>query len=152
MIRNFNEHWKALEAKTDEDKLLVPKITKSLVVTKWSESMADFLMRVVGSRKIPLSYVIWKNVSPMPVAIPDLAANQPYSEIYGSVEGELIARASHTHPLYREYNAKVYYYLEEATHEKQYAASIKPFQRKKDVRGAWNAIVSQYAGLDKWEA
>ena len=151
MIRNFNEHWKALEAKTDEDKLLVPKITKSLVVTKWSESMADLLMRVVGSRKIPLSYVIRDNVAPMPVEIPDLAYKQPYSEIYGSFEGELIARDSHTHPIYREDNTKVYYYLEKATHNPQYAAYIKPFQRRKYGRGAWNAIVSQYASLDKWE-
>ena len=98
-----------MEAKIDKDKPLVPKITKSLVVTKWLESMAYFLMRVVGLRKIPLLYVIRENVALMPVAIPDLAANKPYSSMYGSVEGELIARASHTHPLYKEDNAKVYY-------------------------------------------
>ena len=121
---------------------MVPKITKSLVVTKWSEYMADFLMHVVGSRTITLSYFIRENVAPMPVGIPDLAANHPYLTMYGSVEGELIARASHTHPLYREDNAKVYYYLEEATRDTQYAASIKPFQRIKDGRGAWNAILS----------
>jgi len=31
-----------------------------------------------------------------------------------------------------------------------YAASIKPFQHAKDGRGAWRAMVSQYAGGDKW--
>ena len=33
-----------------------------------------------------------------------------------------------------------------------YAASIKPFQKVRDGRGAWKALTSQYAGKDKWEA
>jgi hypothetical protein len=32
-----------------------------------------------------------------------------------------------------------------------YADSIKPFQRAKNGRGAWLALTSQYAGVDKWE-
>jgi hypothetical protein len=68
------------------------------------------------------------------------------------VEAELIARSSHQHPLFRGDNANVYHYLEEATRSTSYAASIKPFQRTKDVRGAWMALVSQFAGTDKWEA
>jgi hypothetical protein len=42
--------------------------------------------------------------------------------------------------------------LEEATRTTAYAASIKPFQRRKDGRGAWLALLGQYAGKDKWEA
>ena len=77
--------------------------------------------------------------------------NQPYAEKYGSIEAELIARASHDHALFREDNQEVYYKLEEATRGTTYAASIKPFQQSKDGRGAWLALVSQYAGVDKWE-
>eukprot|EP00957_Ditylum_brightwellii_P083453 6343665-Ditylum_brightwellii.AAC.1 len=33
-----------------------------------------------------------------------------------------------------------------------YAASIKPFQHSKSGRAAWQALVTQYAGQDKWEA
>ena len=51
-----------------------------------------------------------------------------------------VARASHDHPLYKGDNAKVYYYLEEATRSTSYAASIKPYQRGKDGRGAWEAL------------
>ena len=68
------------------------------------------------------------------------------------MEGELIARASHTHALFRDDNSVVYYYLEEATRGTSYAASIKPFQKVKDGRGARKALTSQYAGKDKWEA
>ena len=30
--------------------------------------------------------------------------------------------------------------------------SIKPFQRTKNGRGAFDALVKQYAGVDQWEA
>jgi hypothetical protein len=42
--------------------------------------------------------------------------------------------------------------LEEATRATSYAASIKPFQRTKNGRVAWLALLNQYAGKDKWEA
>jgi hypothetical protein len=69
-----------------------------------------------------------------------------------SVIGELVARASHKHALFRDDKASVYHYLEEATRTTAYAASIKLFQRRKDGRGAWLALHGQYAGKDKWEA
>ena len=64
----------------------------------------------------------------------------------------MIARASHTHAMFRDDNAAVYYALEEATRSTSYAASIKPFQRTKNGRGALQALTNQYAGNDKWEA
>jgi hypothetical protein len=106
---------------------------------------------VVGSRTIPLAYIIRTDIT-VPVDAPALEANQPYSTEHGSVEAELIARASHGHALYRDDNAKIYYFLEEATRTTSYAASIKPFQRTKNGRGAWFALVQQYAGEDKWRA
>ena len=102
-------------------------------------------------RTIPLSYVIRDAVA-VPVVAPLLATDQPHSTEHGSVEAELIARSSHGHALYRDDNSSVYHYLEEATRSTVYAASIKPFQRGKDGRGAWLALVQQYAGQDKWEA
>jgi hypothetical protein len=65
---------------------------------------------------------------------------------------ELVASASHEHALFRDNNASVYQYLEKATRTTAYAASIKPFQRRKDGRGAWLALLGQYAGNDKREA
>ena len=68
------------------------------------------------------------------------------------MEGDLVNRASHNHPLFREDNAEVYYLLEEATRGTSYAASLKPYQRAKDGRGAYFSLRNQYAGRDKWEA
>ena len=46
----------------------------------------------------------------------------------------MIARADHTNGFYRDDNAQVYYKLEEATRGTQYAATIKPFQRRRNGR------------------
>ena len=62
----------------------------------------------------PLVYVIQID-SQVPGNAPPLSVNQPHSTEHGSVEGELVARAAHTHALYREDNSVVYYHLEEAT-------------------------------------
>ena len=70
----------------------------------------------------------------------------------GSIEGDMISRDSHTHGLYRDDNAIVYYKMEEATRGTPFADSIKPFQRRKYVRSALEAMEIQYAGQDKWGA
>ena len=53
--------------------------------------------------------------------------------------------------MYRDDNAQVYYKLEEATRGTQYAATIKPFQKRRNGREAFESIQNQYAGADKWE-
>ena len=151
VVKNFEVQWKALKDRKDGDDPEVPKITKALPIIKWTEAFHDYANRVIGARMIPLSYVIRPEVD-VPVVAPPQAANKPHSEEHGSVEAELVARASHGHELYREDNATVYYSLEEATRGTSYAALIKPFQRTKDGRGAWNALTNQYAGKDKWES
>ena len=62
------------------------------------------------------------------------------------MEGELVARAAHAHALFRDDNSVAYHHLEEASRGTSYAASIKPFQRGKDERGAWKALPSQQMG------
>ena len=152
VMKNFEIQWKALKGrKKDEDDPEVPKITRALPIMKWTESFPVFLGKVIGSRMIPLSYVIRPEVQ-VPAVAPPLANNQPHSTEHGSVEAELIARASHDHPLYRDDNDKLFGLLEEATRSTNFAASIKPFERTKDGRGAWLALIAQYAGQDKWEA
>ena len=150
-MSNFEIQWKALKDRKDENDPDVPTITKALPIIKWTEVFQDFLHRVIGARTIPLAYVI-RTDPHVPGIAPTLAPNQPHSTEHGSVEEELIARASHTHELFRDDNSVVYYHLEKATRGTSYAASIKPFTKAKDGRGAWKALASQYAGKEKWEA
>ena len=149
-LKHFETQWKALVARTDETDPETPKITRNLKVTRWAEAFVDFLHRVNGIRHIPLAYVIRSEVE-VPAAAPALIRNRPYSAQHESIEGELIARALHAHALFRNDNAKVYHFLEEATRATHYSSSLKSFQRSKNGREAYLAIISQHAGADKWE-
>lgn len=146
---HFELQWNALLKREEDDQPDVPKITRNLRVTKWSESFIDFLHRVNGIRHAPLAYVVRPNEAVGPA--PALIHQRPYSADHGSIEGELIARLSHTSPLFRDDNAKVYGFLEEATRGTTYSSSLKSYTRTKNGRGAYLAIISQHAGQDKWQ-
>ena len=151
VMKNFEIQWKALKERKGDESPDVPKISKVLLVIKWTEAFQDFRNRKIGNCNIPLVYIICDEPNPPAAALP-LAVGQPHSIEHGSIESELIARASHTHVLFHDNNSDLYYLLEEATWGTPYAASIKPFQQAKDGRGAWVALTSQYAGKDTWEA
>ena len=124
VMKNFNIQWTALKEKKGDDSPETPKISKALPVIKWNKAFQDFQNRKIGNQNIPLAYIICDVPNP-PAAAPPLALGQPH---YGSVEVELIARASHAHALFCNDNSDLYFLLEEATRRTQYAASIKPFQ------------------------
>ena len=130
-MKNFDIQWQLLKEKKDKLVPDTPKITKVLPIIKWTTVFPEFLTQVIGVRNIPLSYVIREDVQ-VPAPAPTLAAGQPHSIEHGSVIEELVARASHGHPLYRDDNSSVYHYLEEATRSTALAASIKPFSCAKD--------------------
>ena len=118
----------------------IPKISKALPIIKWTEVFQDFLIRVIGVRYIPLSYVIRDQVE-VPADAPPLATDQPYYTEHGSIQRDMIARASHTDGLFGDDNASVYHYIEEATRSTSYTGSIRPFKHTEDGRSAWFAIV-----------
>ena len=128
VMKNFNVQWTTLKEKKGEDSPETPKISKALPVIKWTEVFQDFLNRKIGNRNILLAYIIRDEPNP-PAVAPPLAPGQPHSVEHGYVEAELIARASHTHTLFRNDNSDLYFLLEEATRSTPYAASIKPFQQ-----------------------
>eukprot|EP00957_Ditylum_brightwellii_P043173 3271697-Ditylum_brightwellii.AAC.1 len=72
---------------------------------EWSESFHDFLNRCIGVCMIPLAYAVQQKSVVEPNAASAIAAGQPYSAEHGSVEDEIIARATHEHPLYQQDNA-----------------------------------------------
>ena len=151
IMSRFGEIWKSIKEKRQEDEPSTPTINKSLPVMKWTEAFSDHLHRCIGVRMIPLAYVIREQTA-VPAACPPLEPNQPFSEANGSIEEDLIQRSLHTHGLFKTDNASVYFKLEEATRSTPQADSIAPFQKKKDGRGAFLALLKQYAGEDKWNA
>ena len=97
---------------------------------------------------IPLIYTVREHIVPVDALHP-LTTDMPHSAIHGSAEEDLIARALHDHPLFKDDSAEVYYNLETALRGTTSIASIKPFQRLKDGRGALLGVQSQYAKRDK---
>ena len=75
-----------------------PTINKSLPIMKWTEALRDHLHRCVGSRMIPLAYVIQDDEA-VPGPCPPLKTDQLFSENHGSVEEDLVHCASHGHGL-----------------------------------------------------
>ena len=151
VMSRFKELWNAIKERRKAVEPDTPLISKALPIIRWTEAFQDHLHRCIGVRNIPLAYVTRKEESVAGTA-PALATDQPFSTEHGSLEAELIARASLSDGLFPDDSALVYYKLEEATRGTSYADSIKPFQRKKDGRGANLALINQYAGTDKWEA
>ena len=153
VIKDFQAQWEFMvEKKKKADAMKVPVITQELSIFKWTNSFEDFLHRMIGNNKFPLSYVIRKE-SAVP-AIGVMAHGTPHSAEHETIEEELRVRASHTGSAFTKDNELVYYFLEEATRGTNYNASVKPFgySRKKDGRAAWFALTKQYCGKDKWEA
>ena len=89
----------------------IPFIANNFGIIKWLELFKDHLTRVIGEQNIPLSYLIRKN-DLAAVIVPPLAADKAYSTEHGSVEEELVARATHTDTLYREDNELLYHMLD----------------------------------------
>eukprot|EP00957_Ditylum_brightwellii_P049229 3735494-Ditylum_brightwellii.AAC.1 len=80
---------------------------------QWVDVFDNFLNQKIGVRTTPLSYVTRETelaLRPASVHRDDLT----HGEEFTSIEEELVAQVLHTHPLYCEDNAAVYYCLEEA--------------------------------------
>lgn len=151
IIKNFKELWDVLKAKKSKDQPEVPKLGKGISFVKWIESFKDHTYQCVGARLVPLAAVI-RDVVEVAATCPPLAVGQPYSELYGSVMGDLIHRSSHSRGNFKENNSEVYFKIEEATRNTTYQDSIAPFKKALDGRGAYLALKAQYAGKDKWDA
>ena len=79
-----------------------------------------------------------------------LVANFAYGSS-GLVQDDLIKRSGHDHLLFKTDNKTVYSLIEQAAQNSIYLTKIKPFENRKDGRGAWQAILSSHVGKDQWE-
>ena len=149
-LKSFNMQWMAIQNMKKTDNLTVPKITKNLDVVKWLEAYESYAGQKIGCRDSPIAYVIREKKVPEATP-PTLARDEPHSEKHGSVRGELIARLTHTHGLYREDNAAVFDDIELATRGTKYAASIAKYKMAKDGREAYEALKNQHAGKSMWD-
>ena len=150
-LGNFKEQWEAHETNIEnQDQHKLPVITKYLPIVAWIEAFTNHLVVVCGVRKIPLAHCIRETVVVGNDFSP-LAADQCYSVEHGSLRDEMIARASHTNPMFRVDSATIFDMIEKSTRTTAYAATIAPFRRSKDGVAAFHALVSQHAGVAYWD-
>ena len=64
ILKDFGEQHSALAKLKDGDKPSTPKITKSLTIMKWTEAFTHHLHVQIGTRGIPLSYIIRDDENP----------------------------------------------------------------------------------------
>ena len=150
VLRHFKDEQTSIKSQKDANPTDVPKVSKSVPVLRWLESFETFLGNVIGTRNIPLSYVIRPSAVPEGEA-PPLMEGFPFSELYGSVSEELVHRATYAHPLFREDSKKVLQFLDEALTGTTYSHTISKFRRTNNGREAFLAVKAQHGGMDKWK-
>ena len=114
---------------------------------KTMEAIDEYLRSVLGERKIPLAYVVRKNDS-----IPD----DDDDVIYPTIQDEMIARAPHYTPaannvkipdaIYLVNRGKVWDIISKITREHPCWTYVKPAQKTRDGRMAYNGLYLHYLG------
>ena len=139
---NYWEERTAIVESKKEDQPDVPVVSEELLTIKWIDSFTDHLRRCIGICYVLSVCVVCKRW--MSTLFCHIVSRTKLTALSMDL--------SWMNGLFRQDNAAVYYKIEEAVRGTNYADSIKPFQARKDGRGAFLALVSQYAGKDKWEA
>ena len=146
---NFEIQRKSMVDKSKETKPDITKLSNNSTVAKWDDSIMVYASQVYGARKSTLEYLIRAKIA-VSMPHPGLATGQPHSDEAVSIQGEQALRLSHTHPLYRDDKKSLFVVLEVALRGTTFDSSIKPFQRTGNGHGAYEALISQHDGKDKW--
>ena len=122
-----------------------PKKTKNQAVYKRVDSFVLHLSQKVGIRNAPLDYVVRAIAAVEPIP-PARQIGDPHSEETGSIDGDLMARMPHNHPLFKVDNGLTFNMIELSVCGHDVAATIAPFRLGRDGRVAHLALKSQHAG------
>jgi hypothetical protein len=130
------------DEKEDKD---VTKVTADLIKApevfkkdtkwcSWKESVQTYLNAQLGQVQIPLAYIIHENDEP----IQDVAFTTVHEEL---VQGVVLIGAE-----FNSNNGKVYDFLQSLTLNGPAWPWINVYQRARDGRGAWKALIAYYEG------
>ena len=147
VLATFKIEYEACLSIKDEDDAKVPKINdkdNDRKIIRWAPIFKDCLSSSFGSRG-PLIYVLREEPEVPDEVIDPLLPNCYYGES-GSLIAELESRLSHSGPIFKNDNATVYMKIEEDARRTSVESTIKSFSRRKDGRGAFQALISNHAG------
>ncbi len=152
VMKSFNEQWKALLEKKAADAGAPPKLDKNKLVHRWMEQAEQYLTQKIGVQNVPLTYLVRDVVAvPATAATATRTVGQPFADIYTSIEEEMMHCVPHTHNLYKADNNALFRLIDVMVVVHEVSATIAPFRRMLDGRGAFLAIKSQHAGRHVWD-
>ena len=152
VIKNFLEQHEALKSsktKSSED-ASIPKISKVMPVHNWIQTTTNYANRILGARTSGLGYILCETTA-VATPAPARAVNEPYSEEYGSIDGDHYNRLSHSHALFKIDNGMIYDIIEHGTRGTDVAPTIAPWRKTRDGRAAMKAVIDQHAGVRVWD-
>ena len=146
-IKRYEAHKTLMDDHEDPEKL--PQVSKTFGIVKAMDLVPSHLRDRLGVRKVPLSYVIRDVVAPGDAPLP--AARMPTAQNFNSISDELIHYTPHSGDEYAEDNAKVFQILQDMVAGTSYETSVKSYQRRRDGRGAYLALLQHNLGSSKWD-
>mmetsp|Transcript_22857 Transcript_22857/g.32224 ORF Transcript_22857/g.32224 Transcript_22857/m.32224 type:complete len:131 (+) Transcript_22857:247-639(+) len=108
-LREFEYLSRVIEEHDKPENL--PSVSKTFGVMKAIDAIPVYLREWLGTKKIPLSYIICDNVTPS--ALLTLATDRITPSRYTSMVDELIEYAPHTGPEYNEDDTQVFQIIQD---------------------------------------
>ena len=153
VLKDFKIEWDTYQDLRDQDEPDVPLVVDKdgdRRIIKWVPIFLDCLTRSYGIRG-PLVYVL-RDEPDVPAEDEDPLMNNQYYGVSGSLHEELIARLEHSGAIFKNDNTSVFLKIEKATRGTTVESTVKAFSRRKDGRGAFQALVANHAGDTKYRA
>ena len=127
-----------------------PPVAPTIDAKNWPktiDALQDYFSSVLGETKAPLAYVIRDMAEVVPEA-------DDISDNYDTPENEMISRMPHQDnngdnlPTYIHDRSKVWQTMAEVCRDDKCWIYVKPFQRSRDGRGAFQALHAHYLGAN----
>ena len=147
VLATFKIEYEAYLSIKDEDDAKVPNINdkdNDRKIIHWAPIFKDCLSSSFGSRR-PLIYVLREDPEVSNEVIDTLLPSCCQGDI-GSLIAALESYLSRSGPIFKYDNATVYIKIEEAARGTSVESTIKSFSRRKDGRGAFQALMSNHTG------
>ncbi len=147
-LRALQVHRKIVENHEAPTKL--PEVSKSNGIMRALENFPSSLRERHGAGKTALSYIIRESDDPAPLT--NQGPNVAHGAEYSGLMDELIECLPLEGAVYAEDNAKVLSLLQEMLkNHPSYLSSLKPYNARRDGRGAYKALLLHNCGSSKWE-
>jgi len=146
--KEFQKHKEAADNYSESESL--PALSKSFTIQKFLDQFPTFLRDILGVSKVALSYVICESTV-VPVTLPELKPNKPWSIEHNSMMEELIAYSPHSGPAYEADNARVYNLLVSHLAGITALGSTSRWQKSRNGRGAYLDLMMHNMSSAKWE-